>query len=135
MNFNNKSQIKYNYKFNQSNCILRKGSYGIKSMSFGRLTERQLIRLENMIIKNSREITNSKKSIKIWNKVVLNFNLTKQSAESPMGKGKGSIYTQGVFIKPGNVIFEFESCLHQQAQYILSKINKSCSLKLVLVKR
>nr|WCH57800.1 ribosomal protein L16 [Hypnea spinella] len=135
MNLSNKSQILYNYKYNQSDCILRKGQYGIKSMSFGRLTVKQITFLENMIIKISKKIINSKKSVKIWNKVVLNFNLTKLSSESRMGKGKGSVYTQGVFIKPGKILFELESCLEQQAQYIVSKINNYCSLKLVLIKR
>nr|WCH57824.1 ribosomal protein L16 [Hypnea edeniana] len=135
MNLYSKSQIKYKTKSNQPNCILRKGNYGIKSISFGRLTEKQLIFLETMIIKTSRKIVTSRKSIKIWSKVVLNFNLTKLSSESRMGKGKGSIYTQGVFIKPGSILFELESCLYSQARYILSQIKKCCNLKLVLIKR
>lgn len=135
MNLYNKSQIKYSYKLNQPNSILRKGTYGIKSLSFGRLTEKQLVFLEKMIIKTSRQIIKSKKSIKIWNKVVLNFSLTKLSSESRMGKGKGVIYTQGVFVKPGSILFEFESCLDQQAQFILNKVNKFSSLKLILIKR
>lgn len=135
MNLSNKSQIKYSCKLNQPNCILREGCYGIKSISFGRLTENQLISLENMVIKSSKKIVNSKKSIKVWNKIVLNYNLTKLSSESRMGKGKGAIYTQAAVIKPGSILFEFESCLEQQAEYILYKINKCSSLKLVLIKR
>nr|WCH57920.1 ribosomal protein L16 [Hypnea nidifica] len=135
MNLHNKSHIKYNQKFNQSNSILRKGNYGIKSTSFGRLTERQIIFLKNLIIKSSRKTVKSKKSIKIWSKTILNFNLTKLSSESRMGKGKGSIYALGSFIRPGSILFEFESSLYPQAIYILSKTNKCCNLKLVLIKR
>nr|WCH57632.1 ribosomal protein L16 [Hypnea wynnei] len=135
MSLYTKSQIKYNYKYNQPNCILRKGNYGLKALSFGRLTETQLSFLKNIIVKSSKKIGNSKKSIKIWNKIVLNYNLTKLSSESRMGKGKGSIYTRAVFIKPGNIIFEFELFSYSQAQYIWSKLNRNCCLKLILVKR
>nr|WCH57704.1 ribosomal protein L16 [Hypnea musciformis] len=130
-----KSQIKYNYKKNQSNNILRKGSYGLKSLSFGRLTKSQLYFLKDVVIKSSRKITNSKKSIKIWTKIILNFNLTKLSSEARMGKGKGSIYTQASFVKPGAIIFEFELFSYAQAQYVFLKVSKCCNLKLALIKR
>nr|WCH57944.1 ribosomal protein L16 [Hypnea marchantiae] len=135
MNLFIKNQITYNYKYNQSNNILRKGSYGLKSTSFGRLTKSQLVFLKNTIIKNSRKIMSSKKPIKIWTQIVLNFNLTKLSSEARMGKGKGSIYTQASFIKPGDLIFELESCSHQQAKFLFRKVSKCCNLKLMLIKR
>nr|WCH57752.1 ribosomal protein L16 [Hypnea pseudomusciformis] len=135
MNLFTKSQIKYNYKNKQPNNILWKGSYGLKSLSFGRLTKSQLYFLKDIIVKSSRKITNSKKSIKIWTKIMLNFNLTKLSAEARMGKGKGSIYTQASFVKPGDIIFEFELFSYSQAQYVFRKVSKCCNLKLMLIKR
>nr|WCH57992.1 ribosomal protein L16 [Hypnea cornuta] len=135
MNLFIKSQTKYNYKNNHPNNILRKGSYGIKAISFGQLTKSQLVLLKSIIVKSSRKIINSKKSIKMWTKIVLNFNLTKLSSEARMGKGKGSIYTQASFVKPGDIIFEFELCSYQQAQYIFLKVSKCCNLKLMLIKR
>nr|WCH57896.1 ribosomal protein L16 [Hypnea nidulans] len=135
MNLSIKNQIKYSYRYKQPHNILRKGSYGLKSISFGRLTQNQLVFLKNIIIKSSRKMVNSKKPIKIWTKIVLNFNLTQLSSEARMGKGKGSIYTQGGFVKPGDLIFEFESCTHQQAKFFFSKVRKCCNLKLMLVKR
>nr|WCH57656.1 ribosomal protein L16 [Hypnea sp.] len=134
MSLNFKTHNKYNYKFKQSNHILRKGNYGIKSITFGRLTENQLNSLYRIFLKNSKKFGVSRKSSKIWNFIILNLNLTKLSSESRMGKGKGAIYTKAFFCKPGDIIFEFEAYSGQHAFNIFLKIKKCCNLNLVLIK-
>nr|WCH57968.1 ribosomal protein L16 [Calliblepharis sp.] len=135
MSLNYKTYNKYNYKFKQSNHILRKGNFGIKSNSFGRLTETQLNFLYKIIFQNLKKSSIFKKSIKIWGVAFLNLNLTKLSLESRMGKGKGSIYTKACFFKPGDIVFEFESYSNMQALILLFKLQKNCSLNLVLIKK
>lgn len=98
-----------NHKKLKNNCnnLLRKGSSGIKINDF-KITSKEL---ENKVyynlIKKIKKIIKSNK-INIWNKIHFNKNLTKLNLESRMGKGKGSIYTKATFLKPGDIIYEFD---------------------------
>nr|YP_009445902.1 ribosomal protein L16 [Betaphycus gelatinus]ATX68843.1 ribosomal protein L16 [Betaphycus gelatinus] len=114
--------------------VLKYGNQGIKVSSFGRLTNVQINSLNRCVLKIIRKFKN-KKSIKLWNLVLLNFNLTKLSSESRMGKGKGAVFSKAVFIRPGNIIFEFEGVSLQQTLLILSSLKKLSHLKLSIVKK
>nr|YP_009445905.1 ribosomal protein L16 [Eucheuma denticulatum]ATX68847.1 ribosomal protein L16 [Eucheuma denticulatum] len=125
-----------NYRLvNKHSChVLRHGIYGIKICAFNRLTQLQLNSLNRSVIGIIRKFKN-KKSIKFWNLIFLDLNLTKLSPESRMGKGKGTIFSKAVFLRPGRIIFEFEGLNYQQASSILFKIKKLSNLKLELVKK
>lgn len=127
-----KNQKPYSCKNNYPNHLLRFGKFGIKSLSFTRLTKKQLDLLEWILIKKLRERTN-KKSFKLWNLVNLNLNLTKLSLESRMGKGKGQIYTKAVFLKPGAILFEFDKIPYQDVKEVFKFLQKKTSIRLSLV--
>lgn len=130
-----KSHIKYSLNFPQSRHIIRFGEFGIKSVSFGRLNKIQLLSIERSIIQKIKSLTSNNRSFKIWNLLLLNFCLTKLSSESRMGKGKGAIYTEAVFIKPGMILFEFKGLTNQQILEIFRFLKKRISLKLILIAR
>lgn len=125
----------YSLKYNQNNHIIRFGKFGIKVISFGRLTESQLKSLERLLVNFIKKMTNNKKNVKLWNLVVFNMSLTKLSSESRMGKGKGSVYTKAIFCKPGTIIFEFSNLSHQQMAEIFKFIKKKISFKIKLIER
>lgn len=128
-----KTHNKYDLKLKHSNHVLKFGKFGIKAISFGRLTEAQLNSMGYLLIKTFKSLNLNKKSIKTWNLVCLNMSLTKLSSESRMGKGKGSVYTKAAFLKPGTILLEFDGTTSQQSLLVFRKLNKSVNLKLALV--
>lgn len=76
------------------------GDYGLKSMSRGWVTSRQ-------IEASRRAMTRFiQRGGKIWIRVYPTKPVTMKSGEMPMGKGKGSVDHFVVVIKPGRVMFE-----------------------------
>nr|YP_009490403.1 ribosomal protein L16 [Gracilaria spinulosa]AWH62542.1 ribosomal protein L16 [Gracilaria spinulosa] len=129
-----KTYNKYSLKLKQSNHVLKYGRFGIKSLSFNRLTKNQLDALKWIILKKLKLIMNNKKSFRFWTLLSLNLALTKFNTESRMGKGKGSIYTRAVYIKPGMILFEFDNLTVQQMQDLFNYILKKISFKIKLTK-
>lgn len=118
-----------------SSSIIRYGRFGIKVTSFGRLTETQLNSLNRFITSSLKKNTNNKKNIKVWNFVMFNIALTKLNSESRMGKGKGSIYSKAVFLKPGTIILEFSGISRQHAMKLFCLVKKKISFKISLIER
>nr|YP_010199787.1 ribosomal protein L16 [Gracilaria ornata]UAD89745.1 ribosomal protein L16 [Gracilaria ornata] len=129
-----KTHNNYSLKLKQSNHILKYGSFGIKSLSFSRLTESQLNALKWIILKKLKLVTNNKKNFRFWTLLSLNLALTKFNIESRMGKGKGSIYTHAVYIRPGMILFEFDNLTEQQMLHLFNYILKKISFKVKLTK-
>nr|YP_009504389.1 ribosomal protein L16 [Gracilaria chouae]AWX65726.1 ribosomal protein L16 [Gracilaria chouae] len=129
-----KTYNKYSLKLNQSNHILKYGRFGIKSLSFSRLTKNQLNALKWIISKKLKVVTNNKKKFRFWTLLSLNLTLTKFNIESRMGKGKGSIYTQAVYIRPGMILFEFDNITEQQMRNLFNYIFKKISFKVKFIK-
>lgn len=138
MNFVNnlycqKMRKDYSLKIKHSNHILNFGRFGIKTTSFGRLTKLQMSSLNYFIMKIIQNFKNKKKSIKVWNFLFLNISLTKLNSESRMGKGKGSVYTKAVFLKPGSMLFELDGVSMKQTILLLNKLRKLTNLRLAIV--
>lgn len=133
MILNKKTHNLYSLKLKQSNHILRFGQFGIKIMSFTRITTEQVKALERSFSQVIKKITKKKHSIKVWNLITLNNCLTKLSSESRMGKGKGAIYTKSTFLKPGTILFEFDGISYQQMLYIFTFVKNKISFKISLI--
>nr|YP_010888140.1 ribosomal protein L16 [Fushitsunagia catenata]WJJ67917.1 ribosomal protein L16 [Fushitsunagia catenata] len=127
-----KTQKPYSYHKACPNHLLRFGKFGIKALSFSRITKKQLDLLEGILTKKLRARTN-KKSFKLWNLISLNLNLTKLSLESRMGKGKGQVYTKAVFLKPGTMLFEFDKVQTQDLIEVFKFLQKKTSVKIGLI--
>ena len=78
------------------------GSYGLKAITRGRLTSRQI---ESARRAMTRHI---KRGGKIWIRIFPDKPVTKKPAEVRMGKGKGSVEFYVAEIKPGKVLYEMD---------------------------
>lgn len=117
-----KKHTKYSLKKITSNYLLQFGIFGLKIKTFQRLTKNDLITIEWFLKKKIKQVA-LKNKIKFWNLMVLNTNLTKLSPESRMGKGKGAIFTQALFLRPGVILFEFDNLSYlSYLFYLLKKI-------------
>ena len=78
------------------------GSFGLKSLEAGRITDRQI---EAARIAVTRAM---KREGKVWINIFPDKPITKKPLEVRMGKGKGSLDHWVAIIKPGRIIFETE---------------------------
>jgi large subunit ribosomal protein L16 len=86
------------------------GEYGLKSISRGRMTARQIEAARRAI---SRHV---KRGGKIWIRVFPDKPITKKPLEVRMGKGKGSVEYWVAQIKPGTMLFEIEGVSEEIAR-------------------
>nr|WOA02283.1 ribosomal protein L16 [Gloiopeltis furcata] len=135
MLLNTKKHNSYSTKKKQPNSILQFGRFGIKALSFGRLTENQFNLISRGLAKYLKKITGGKKTARFWPRKTFNLTLTKLSSESRMGKGKGSVYTRGVFLRPGDIIFEFEGVSRQQMHFIFDFLKNQISGRIISLTR
>ena len=86
------------------------GEYGLKSISRGRMTARQIESARRAI---SRHV---KRGGKIWIRIFPDKPITKKPLEVRMGKGKGSVEYWVAQIKPGTMLFEIEGVSEELAR-------------------
>ncbi len=86
------------------------GEYGLKSLSRGRMTARQIEAARRAI---SRHV---KRGGKIWIRIFPDKPITKKPLEVRMGKGKGSVEYWVAQIKPGTMLFEIEGVSEELAR-------------------
>ncbi len=78
------------------------GQYGLKAMTRGRITARQIEAARRAM---TRHI---KRGGKIWIRVFPDKPITKKPLEVRMGKGKGSVEYWVSQIQPGKILYEME---------------------------
>lgn len=78
------------------------GEYGLKSVSRGRMTARQIEAARRAI---SRHV---KRTGKMWIRIFPDKPITKKPLEVRMGKGKGSVEFWVAQIKPGTMLYEIQ---------------------------
>lgn len=78
------------------------GAYGLKAMTSGWLTSRQLEAGRRAIVRHL------KRGGKIWIRVYPDKPITKKGSEIPMGGGKGSVDHYVTPVRPGTVVFELD---------------------------
>lgn len=78
------------------------GSYGLKAVTTGRITARQIEAARRAMTRHVRRIG------KIWIRVFPDVPVSSKPAEVRMGKGKGSPEFWMCRIKPGRIMFEME---------------------------
>nr|YP_011017706.1 ribosomal protein L16 [Griffithsia okiensis]WQF69529.1 ribosomal protein L16 [Griffithsia okiensis] len=129
-----KTHNKFSNNFNQSKHLLKFGTFGIKVLENYLIEKSKLDSLHFILIRKFKNLE-SKKKIKVWNYLILNYSLTKLPLESRMGKGKGAIFSSGIFLNSGNIIFEFSNINLNEALEIFFCINKKISIKLKLIQK
>ena len=96
------------------------GDYGLKAMSCGWVTNRQI---EAARIAMTRFI---KRGGKVWIRVFPDKPITKKPPETRMGKGKGAPEAWVVVVKPGKMLFEMEGV----SQEIAAEAMRLAAMKL-----
>ena len=78
------------------------GSYGLKALSPGRVTARQIEASRRAITRHMR------RSGRVWIRVFPDVPVTQKPAEVRQGKGKGTVEYWAARVKPGRVMFEVD---------------------------
>lgn len=86
------------------------GDFGLKAISRGRLTARQIESARRALTRHV------KRGGKIWIRVFPDKPITQKPLEVRQGKGKGSVEYWVAQIQPGKVLFEIEGVSEELAQ-------------------
>ena len=105
------------------------GSYGLKAVTPGRITARQIEAARRAI---TRHI---KRAGRVWIRVFPDKPFTKRAAETRMGKGKGSVEYWVAVIKPGRVLFEMGGIPEEEAREALRLAGHKLPIKTKFVRR
>lgn len=114
-------------KIISSTAIITYGSFAIRAIDFGILTNKQIEAAQKVI---SKKI---KKKGKLWIRIFPHLPKTKKPVEVRMGKGKGSVDTWISKIYPGTILYEIEGISIKLAQEIFQESVQKLSLKCKLI--
>ena len=98
------------------------GSFGLKSLDEGWLTDRQI---EAARIALTRHM---KREGKVWINIFPDKPISKKPAEVRMGKGKGALDHWVAVVKPGRILFEVEGVSKQIAEESLKLAAQNSSV-------
>ena len=105
------------------------GEYGLKSISRGRLTARQIESARRTI---SRHV---KRGGKIWIRIFPDKPITKKPLEVRMGKGKGSVEYWVAQIRPGTMLYEIQGVSEEMAREAFTLAAAKLPLKTLFTAR
>lgn len=105
------------------------GAYGLKSISFGRITSNQLESARKVV---SRTIG---KTGKLWIRVFPDRPFTVKAAQVPMGNGKGDPDGYCTEVKSGRVLFEVDGVAKDIAMEALRKGGAKLPVKTKILAR
>jgi len=105
------------------------GEFGLKSVTRGRLTARQ-------IEAGRRAITRHvKRGGKIWIRVFPDKPITKKPLEVRMGKGKGSVEYWVAQVRPGMMLYEIQGVTEELAREAFALASAKLPLKTMFTAR
>lgn len=105
------------------------GMYGLKSLSHGWLTSRQIEAARKAITHHIQ------KEGKIWIRIFPDKSRTKKGTEVPMGGGKGSVDHYVAVVKPARIIFEIDGVSEEMAKEALRKAAAKLPIETKFIKR
>ncbi len=105
------------------------GEYGLKAISSGRLTARQI---EAARVTINRQV---KRGGKLWIRIFPHLPITKKPAETRMGKGKGNPEFWVAEVRPGRVLFEMSGIDEETAKKALDLAAYKLPVQTEFVKR
>jgi len=105
------------------------GEYGLKAISRGRLTARQLEAGRRAMTRHV------KRGGKIWIRVFPDKPITKKPLEVRQGKGKGSVEYWVALVQPGRVLYEIEGVTEDLAREAFALAAAKLPFETTFVKR
>ena len=105
------------------------GTFGLKAVSRGQLTARQI---ESARRAMTRKV---KRGAKIWIRVFPDKPITKKPLEVRQGKGKGNVELWVSVIKPGKILYEMEGADESIAREAFSLAASKLPVNTIFIKR
>lgn len=105
------------------------GEFGLKALSRGRLTARQI---ESGRVAMTRHI---RRGGKIWIRVFPDVPVTKKPLESRQGKGKGNVEYWVARVRPGRMLYEMEGVPEALAREALRRAAAKLPVQTAVVAR
>jgi large subunit ribosomal protein L16 len=105
------------------------GSYGLKAMTYGRLTSNEIEAARKALARYAT------KSGKVWVRVFPDRPYTQKPPEVKLGKGKGDPVGFVAVVKPGRVLFEIDGVDDKVAAEALRKAGTKVRVKTKIINR
>jgi len=105
------------------------GTFGLKAVSRGQLTARQI---ESARRAMTRKV---KRGAKIWIRIFPDKPITKKPLEVRQGKGKGNVEFWVCNIKPGKILYEMEGADESIAREAFSLAASKLPVNTIFIKR
>lgn len=105
------------------------GEYGLKAITRGRITARQIEAARRAMTRKVR------RGGKVWIRIFPDKPITKKPLEVRMGKGKGSVEYWVAQIQPGRVLYEMEGVDEVLAREALQLAAAKLPVRTAFVKR
>ena len=105
------------------------GTFGLKAVSRGQLTARQI---ESARRAMTRKV---KRGAKIWIRIFPDKPITKKHLEVRQGKGKGNVEFWVCNIKPGKILYEMEGADESIAREAFSLAASKLPIDTIFIKR
>ncbi|MCS5543257.1 MAG: 50S ribosomal protein L16 [SAR86 cluster bacterium] len=105
------------------------GTFGLKAVSRGQLTSRQI---ESARRAMTRKV---KRGAKIWIRIFPDKPITKKPLEVRQGKGKGNVEFWVCNIKPGKILYEMEGADESLAREAFSLAASKIPIDTIFIKR
>lgn len=105
------------------------GSYGLKAVTNGELTARQIEAARKVIARSTA------RAGKIWIRVFPHTPVSKKAAEVPMGAGKGSLEYYCAIINRGTMLFEMDGIPESVARHALEQASYKLPMRTKIITR
>ncbi len=105
------------------------GEYGLKAVSRGRLTARQIESARRTITRHV------KRGGKLWIRIFPDKPITKKPLEVRMGKGKGSVEYWVAQVRPGTMLYEIQGVSEELAREAFTLAAAKLPLKTLFTAR
>lgn len=105
------------------------GDYGLQALEPAWITSRQIEAARRAIMRHI------KRRGRVWIRIFPDKPVTKRSAESRMGKGKGSVDHYVAVVKPGRVLFEMSGMDEELAREALRLAAFKLPIRAKFIKR
>lgn len=105
------------------------GDFGMKAITAGYVTSRQLESARKVLVRVTRKVGN------IWFRVFPDLPYTKKGLEMPMGSGKGDVDHYRVRVKPGKILFEISGVDRATAADIMKQAAYKLPVQIRIVEK
>ncbi|WP_343128135.1 50S ribosomal protein L16 [Buchnera aphidicola (Takecallis taiwana)] len=111
------------------NSEINFGTFGLKAITLGRLTSRQIEAARRAITKSM------KRQGKLWIRVFPDKPITQKPLEVRMGKGKGNVEYWVALVQPGKVLYEISGLSEEESRLAFKLATSKLSVKTTFVSK